>query len=80
MLDWRPASSTGQTCCQGNAHPCRAVISFDGYFAQRAYMDQRRPAGVVILKFKPRNIKEVFERLNERLLVAGDLQGKLIVT
>ncbi|MDW8030196.1 MAG: hypothetical protein RMK94_17595 [Armatimonadota bacterium] len=43
-------------------------------------MDQRRPAGVVILKFKPRNIKEVFERLNERLLVAGDLQGKLIVT
>ncbi len=57
----------------------RILVSFDDYFAQRAYADKRRPAGVIVLKFKPRNTQEVVERLRSALADVGDLRGKLVI-
>ncbi|MFA0734635.1 MAG: hypothetical protein OGMRLDGQ_001135 [Candidatus Fervidibacter sp.] len=57
----------------------RIIVSFDDYFAQRAYVHSRRPTGIIILKFKPRSAFEVRTRLQEVLAEVGELAGKLII-
>jgi predicted nuclease of predicted toxin-antitoxin system len=56
----------------------RVVVSFDDYFSQRTYAESVRPAGVVTLKFKPKDTQEVTDRLRDALAAVGDLNNRLI--
>mgnify|MGYP001774225561 CR=1 FL=1 len=57
----------------------RIIVSFDDYFAQRAYVHSKRPPGIIVLKFKPRSAFEVRTRLQEAFAEIGELSGKMII-
>lgn len=51
------------------------TISFDDYFAKRAYLETDRPLGVITLKFQPRSTEDINERLCAALASVSDFAG-----
>ena len=64
---------------QRAVHQKRIILTFDSDFSQMAYASQKHPAGVLVLKFKPRNTHECNERLCQALKTVGELSGKLVI-
>ncbi len=57
----------------------RIVLTFDSDFSQMAYANPVYPQGIIMLKFRPRNVQECNQRLGQILDTIGSLINKLVV-
>lgn len=54
----------------------RVTVSFNDYFAQRAFFDNTHPSGVITQKFQPKDTADIDDRVGEAVACVEDFTEK----
>jgi len=57
----------------------RIVLTFDSDFGQMAYANPVYPPGIIVLKFRPRDVQECNQRLGQVLDAVGPMTNNLVI-